>query len=251
MKKPIAAENEHVSPQDSEPVIEVSLDTSGRVVGIRRISEDGTVEETPLAPDIKGMRWSIRRGHSGRLPEGKSVADKVRVPRVALPKRDELQALARLADEAERDAAAGKLLGFGKPKDLVGLPQDAASVVTRSVRMSAELLEGIRDAAHSEGVSQEEWMRRQYIKGIGEKQPPAPPSGRSSSASPRFSGLSVSERTPKKQVALRLEPELLEAFEHAANESGFPKNDWLRAAIVKALDEGLDVRAVLEPPASS
>jgi predicted DNA binding CopG/RHH family protein len=252
MKKPIAVKREPGSPQVSgEPEMTVTLDALGRVVDVRYTSENGTVEETTPLPDKNGRRSAIHLGYSGKLNKVKGPAHRLRLPDVPRLPNEELQAITRWGEDATPDAAASKLKGFGKPKDLVGLPQDAASVVTRSVRMSSDLLDGIRDAAHAEGVSQEEWMRRQYMKGIGVKEPPAPPSGRSSSSSPRFAGLSVSERSSKKQIALRLEPELLDAFERAAKESGFPKNDWLRAAIVKALDEGLDVRAVLEPPSSN
>ena len=47
-------------------------------------------------------------------------------------------------------------------------------------------------------------------------------------------------------MGLRLEDSLFDAVIEAAEEAGVPRNDWLRAAVVKAIEEGLDVRTLLE-----
>lgn len=117
----------------------------------------------------------------------------------------------------------------------------------RSIRLSEALLRAIKEEAQKKGVSQQEWMRLQFMKGVAGESSTAEPTGKSSPRMPVFGGLSSSGRLKKNPVALRLEPELEAEVDAAVNQSGFKKNDWIRAALVKALLEGLDVQVTLEP----
>ncbi|WP_367278043.1 YdcH family protein [uncultured Roseobacter sp.] len=126
------------------------------------------------------------------------------------------------------------------------LDKDDGQLVQRSVRLSETLLEAVQNAARDAGLSQQEWMRRQFAAGAAKQSPP-PVKGGSSPQSVKVEGLSTSGKVHKKQVGLRLEDSLFDAVVGAADEAGVPRNDWLRAAVVKAIEEGLDVRALLEP----
>lgn len=123
---------------------------------------------------------------------------------------------------------------------------DDGEIIQRPVRLSEALLDAVDGAAQTAGVSRQEWMRQQFIAGVT-GQPPAKPSGKSTSRMAKVEGLSTSGKVHKKQMGLRLEDSLFDAVVDAAKEAGVPRNDWLRAAVVKAIEEGLDIHALLEP----
>lgn len=118
--------------------------------------------------------------------------------------------------------------------------------VQTSVRLSNRLLKEISIQAQTSGLSQQEWMRRQFESAIVDQEAKIP-AGVSPPASVSHEGLSTSGKISKKQMNVRLEPTLFQAVIEASEEADVRRNDWLRAAVVKALRDGLDVVAELEP----
>lgn len=150
-----------------------------------------------------------------------------------------------LMEEFEIEARGDE--GAVTDSSLNALLDDDSEMTHTSLRLREGMLEATKDAARRAGVSQQRWMRDQFRRGILGADAVPQRTGVSSAQEPRFAGLSSSKRVKKNAVSLRLEEELQAAVEAAVEESGFKSNDWLRAALVKALTEGLDVRAVLEP----
>lgn len=99
------------------------------------------------------------------------------------------------------------------------------------------LMRAVEEMARLDGVPVRNWLVDQFQLGHTEV------TGRA----PQTAGLSSNSRVKKNAVSLRLEPELEQALSAATRASGFKQNDWLRAAIVKALVEGLEVEKLLEP----
>mgnify|MGYP001802999292 CR=1 FL=1 len=119
-------------------------------------------------------------------------------------------------------------------------------LVQRSLRLSEELSHAVEAAARASGLSQQEWMRRQFRVALSDFQPNEP-SGTSEGHYVPHEGLSTTAKVPKKQINLRLEEPLFAAVMRAVEEADVPRNDWLRAAVVRARVEGLDVHETLEP----
>lgn len=117
-----------------------------------------------------------------------------------------------------------------------------------NARIPRSLREEMKRAARDAGMSQEDWLIHQISSGVEGQA-----SIRSRTSPPmhvEFAGLSTNRRVQKKPFALSLEPSLAEAVNQAHRAAGFAKNDWLRAAIVKSLSDGLDVQEILEPSAA-
>jgi len=126
-------------------------------------------------------------------------------------------------------------------------PKTDDRVTRRSLVLSERLADEIKRTASEQGVSQQDWMRTLLENGISGTPGLASTARGSSPRKFTFSGLSTSAKSPKTKVSLRLEHELSAAVEAAVREANVAKNDWLRAAIVKALVEGLSVVSLLEP----
>lgn len=138
-------------------------------------------------------------------------------------------------------------VGLGKPKTRLSPKPQFRKEVQVKAWVSKELREAIGRAARRSGLTQEDWIVTQLYKGL-EIAPPHV-TKRSAPKPLNFAGLSGPSRTKKFPVTLRLEPPLEEAMRESVREAGVKQNDWIRAAIVGALQAGLDVQAILEPSA--
>lgn len=196
--------------------------------------------------------------------EKKGITEPLTIRRLKKKKLNLRDQIARIEDELEPDLitnsqrerrapfADNEELGYdaknnNKKRNYRGnLEGDERPLVQRSLRLSEDLLLEVEAAAKASGISQQEWMRRQFKAALeGFEQPE--PSGASVDRHVEHEGLSTTMKVPKKQMNLRLEPTVLEAVAKAVEEAGVPRNDWLRAAVIKALVEGLDVYETLEP----
>lgn len=138
-------------------------------------------------------------------------------------------------------------VGLGKPKTRSSPKPQFRKEVQVKAWVPKELREAIGRAARRSGLTQEDWIVTQLYKGLEIETPLI--AKRSEPKSLIFAGLSGPSRTKKSPVTLRLEPTLEEAMRESVREAGVKQNDWIRAAIVSALQAGLDVQAILEPAA--
>lgn len=115
-----------------------------------------------------------------------------------------------------------------------------------STLVTPNLSQEMRRAAKRSGQSKQEWLRRVIEKAVGQSSSDDNlPTMRSEPSHATFD-----PDAPKdKSTLVRMSADLAEHLAKTVNDSGASKNDWVLAAITKAMRDGLNVKDVLYPAA--